>query len=86
MEDEAHLYKDMPGNHNGIECNHTPGKDNYGTGDLTGYSQVVSPPINQLGWIYIRDGEDNPLMRIGKGYWVFLINGGTLAGFSCTPI
>jgi uncharacterized repeat protein (TIGR02543 family) len=56
------------------------------TGDLTGYSQVVSPPVDQPAWIYIRGGVDNPLMIPGKGYWVFMINGGTLAGFTFTPL
>ena len=55
------------------------------TGDLTGYVQVISPPLCQESWLYIRDGEISPMMEIGKGYWVFMINGGTLAGFTFTP-
>jgi hypothetical protein len=59
-------------------------------GDRTGYSQVVSPPLHQLGWIYVRDDDNRglpiPLMQVGKGYWVFMINPGTLAGFIFTPI
>jgi len=57
------------------------------TGDLTGYIQVLSPAINAPNdWVYVRDGEGNPLMVVGKGYWVFMINGGTLAGFTSTPL
>ncbi|MCL0053262.1 S8 family serine peptidase [Dehalococcoidales bacterium] len=56
-------------------------------GDLTGYSLVVSPPLNQPPWIYIRDEEvHEQFMKVGKGYWVFMINPGTLAGFIFTPI
>ena len=69
------------------------------TGDLTGYSLVVNPPVNwwfleQIGgssppelWSYFwRDGADPPVLYITQGYWVFMINDGTLAGFSSTPI
>jgi len=56
------------------------------TGDLTGYSQVVSPPTNQPYWVFIRDKASADLMIVGKGYWVFMINGGTLAGFTFTPL
>ena len=55
------------------------------TPDLIGYSQVTSPPHCQPGWYYVRDGGDNPILLVGKGYWVFMINGGTLAGFTFTP-
>ncbi|MFC1969331.1 hypothetical protein ACFLVF_02445, partial [Chloroflexota bacterium] len=55
------------------------------TGDLTGYSQVVSPNLCQPDWFYIKDGMGNPVMLVGKGYWAFMINGGTMAGFTFTP-
>jgi hypothetical protein len=55
------------------------------TGDLTGYSHVVSPATGQPGWVHDRDGVDNPLMLPAKGYWVFMVNEGTLAGFTFTP-
>jgi len=56
------------------------------TGDLTGYAQVVSPTINAPDdWVYTRDGG-SPLVVIGRGIWVFMINGGTLGGFSSTPL
>jgi len=62
-------------------------------GDLTGYVQVVSPPMNQQPWTYIAGSEigawtDPPpsgWMMPTKGYWVFMINDGTLAGFTFTP-
>jgi hypothetical protein len=57
-------------------------------GGLEGYSQVVSPSVgNQVSWIYLRDAtEESDEMELGKGYWVFMQNPGTLAGFTFTPI
>jgi hypothetical protein len=55
------------------------------TGDKTGYAQVVSPPADQESWYYIRDDGPPPEMVVGKGYWVFMINEGTLGGFTFTP-
>ena len=64
------------------------------TGGLTGYVLVVSPPVNQPPWIYtggdINDwvGESPPdgWMLVDRGYWVFMLNDGTLAGFTFTPL
>ena len=57
------------------------------TGDLTGYAQVLSPAINAPNdWVYVRDTPYLHLMVVGKGFWVFMINGGTLAGFTSTPL
>ena len=57
------------------------------TGDLPGYSFVVSPAYNQANWTYLRDASATGTdMTIGKGYWVFMINPGTLAGFTFTPL
>jgi hypothetical protein len=65
------------------------------SGGLTGYKLVVSPPVNQPSWIYtggaIADwnGEGQPpngWMLRTKGYWVFMLNNGTLAGFTFTPV
>jgi len=66
------------------------------SGGLTGYKLVVSPSVNQAPWIYITggaiadwNGEDLPpdgWMLIGNGYWVFMLNDGTLAGFTFTPL
>jgi len=64
-------------------------------GGLTGYKLVVSPPVNQPSWIYtggaIADwnGEGQPpdgWMLRTYGYWVFMLNDGTLAGFAFTPV
>lgn len=55
----------------------------------TGYTQVVSPALNQVDWFYLRDnpgGGAVPQMLISKGYWVFMVNPGTLAGFTSTPL
>jgi len=65
------------------------------SGGLTGYKLAVSPPVNQSSWIYtggaIADwnGEGQPpngWMLRTKGYWVFMLNNGTLAGFTFTPV
>jgi len=57
------------------------------TGDLTGYIQVVSPPVGgQEAWVQLRDDDTDNLMEAAKGYWVFMINPGTLAGYAFTPI
>jgi uncharacterized repeat protein (TIGR02543 family) len=64
-------------------------------GGLTGYVIVVSPPICQPPWVYMGgeiadwDGQHPPpasWMLIGRGYWVFMLNDGTLAGFTFTPL
>jgi hypothetical protein len=65
------------------------------SGGLTGYKLVVSPPVSQSSWIYtggaIADwnGEGRPpagWMLSTEGYWVFMLNNGTLAGFTFTPV
>jgi len=64
------------------------------SGGLTGYKLVVSPPVNQPGWVYtggaIADwnGQGEPpagWMMNTIGYWVFVLNDGILAGFTFTP-
>ncbi|MDD4876662.1 MAG: right-handed parallel beta-helix repeat-containing protein [Dehalococcoidales bacterium] len=55
------------------------------TGDITGYSMVVSPPLAQPAWNFIRAGAPTVMLPT-YGYWVFMENGpDTLAGFSFTP-
>ncbi|MBA7713739.1 hypothetical protein ES703_122749 [subsurface metagenome] len=60
-------------------------------GGLNGYKLVVSLSVNayESPWIYIA-GDDPSLpddfMWITSGYWVFMLNDGTLAGFTFTPI
>jgi len=55
-------------------------------GDLTGYSKVISPSLNGDYWIWQRDGGETPDMYPTRGYWVFMVNDGTLGGFTLTPI
>jgi len=65
------------------------------TGGLNGYKLVVSPSVNQSSWIYsggaIADWDgagqspDGWMLRT-NGYWVFMLNDGTLAGFTFTPV
>ncbi len=61
----------------------------FGTGqaDLVGYSHVISPGIHQTYWTFLR-GEDAPKKTFvpTEGYWVYMVNQGTLAGFTSTPI
>jgi len=55
-------------------------------GNVTGYTMVVSPGLNQPGWAYAIGGTIQDL-RPYKGYWVVMENGpDTLWGFSTTPI
>jgi len=70
------------------------------TGSHTGYKLVVSPGVNtyESTWIYIAGDDIEPwtdpniwpppddCMVITSGYWVFMLNDGTLAGFAFTPI
>ncbi len=58
-----------------------------GTANVTGYSQVISPSgVNQNPWTYGRDDTiTTQLMQMGKGYWVFMTNPATIAGFTTTP-
>ena len=65
------------------------------TGGLPGYITVVSPPLCQTAWVYsggsIADWngqlpEPEGWMLIGKGYWVYMLNDGVLAGFTSTPV
>ncbi len=68
------------------------------TGGLTGYVLVASPSVNQYSWIYTGDPSQigtpdweawtgvEGWMIPTNGYWVFMLNDGTLAGFSFTPV
>jgi len=62
----------------------------WGTGvasDLPGYSKVISPSLNGITWTYLRDTDaDGAYMFPVMGYWVFMVNDGTLGGFTNTPI
>jgi len=68
-------------------------------GGLTGYKVVVSPGVNayESAWIYIAGDSIEPWtdpyqpppdgwMMLTSGYWVFMLNDGTLAGFTFTPM
>ena len=53
-----------------------------GTQNPRGYTHVVSPNLPcQTYWYYIRDSEVDPVpvMEIGKGYWVWMVNPADLA-------
>ena len=69
------------------------------SGGLTGYKLVVSPGVNDYegSWIHIAGQTIEPwtdpnqpppdgYMFIASGYWVFMLNDGTLAGFAFTPV
>ena len=57
------------------------------TGDLTGYTIVVSPAINPdpFVWTPLESPAGYVLTR-SHGYWVSMQNQGILAGFSTTPV
>ena len=50
-----------------------------------GYSQVISPELNQPGWVYFRDIGDPPNMLVGKGYLVSMNNPDEYDGQTSTP-
>jgi len=49
------------------------------------YSIVLSPGLNQPGWSYVQGDSSTDLLPY-KGYWVYMNNPDTLAGFSTTPL
>lgn len=51
-----------------------------------GYTLVVSPSVNEDCWVYTAGCDEAPTMDVGRGYWVFMKNCDTLAGFSSTPL
>jgi hypothetical protein len=54
-------------------------------GNLTGYTMVISPNLNQPGWVYALGGPLQDILPY-KGYWVIMENPDTYWGFSTTPI
>jgi large repetitive protein len=58
------------------------------TGGLVGYAIALSPTLgNQGGWSYTQGQTvTNQIMETAKGYWVFMVNEGVLAGFTSTPV
>ena len=59
----------------------------YAGGELKpyGYTQAISPALNQPGWVYIRDATTPPNMLIGKGYWVSMENADQYQSTADTP-
>jgi len=65
-------------------------------GNLPGYGQVVSPSLNatrydmyyNLGtsWAFSSGQTATNYMFAGMGYWCYMLNAATLAGFEITPI
>ncbi|MCP6726469.1 MAG: right-handed parallel beta-helix repeat-containing protein [Patescibacteria group bacterium] len=53
-----------------------------------GYLQVFSPAVNPTTFAWARDSAQDPIpqVEIGRGYWVFMENPDTIAGFSSTPL
>ena len=55
--------------------------------NLPGYSQVISPSMNSADWTY-SSGQSytDQDMLVGEGYWIYMQNDCTLAGFTITPL
>ena len=55
--------------------------------NLPGYSQVISSSMNSSSWTY-SSGQSytNQDMLVGEGYWIYMQNACTLAGFTITPM
>ncbi|MBA7563941.1 hypothetical protein ES708_05603 [subsurface metagenome] len=64
----------------------------YATGASNiGYSVVTSPAVNQAAWSGVREAVidtafSTPDMIPTEGYWVHMVNGGTLVGAVFTPV
>jgi hypothetical protein len=53
-------------------------------GGFNGYTMVISPGHNQIGWTHVRGGQAQNLLPF-KGYWVIMDNPDTLFGFTLGP-
>ena len=53
---------------------------------LIGYTIALSPSINPEAWAYTVGANKVPTMETGYGYWIYMENPDTLAGFSSTPL
>lgn len=51
-----------------------------------GYTNVVSPGLNQTYWAYARNSTAIPMVEMGRGYWVYMENSDILAGNTVTPL
>jgi len=54
--------------------------------DLPGYSQVISPSMNTASWSYSAGATTAGSMLVGEGYWIYMQNASTLAGFTIFPL
>jgi len=53
---------------------------------LPGYSQVISPSMNASPWSYSSGATTSDYMVVGEGYWIYMQNAATLAGFTIFPL
>jgi len=54
---------------------------------LPGYTQVISPIVSgQEAWYYVPGMDNAPNMCKGRGYWLWMENPDTLAGFGFSPL
>ena len=54
---------------------------------LPGYTQVISPIVSgQEAWYYVPGMDNVPNMWKGRGYWLWMENPDTLAGFGFSPL
>jgi len=53
---------------------------------LPGYSQVISPSMNTSSWSYSSGADSANSMLVGEGYWIYMQNDATLAGFTIFPL
>ncbi len=49
------------------------------------FGQLVSPSMNVSEWAYVT-GTNVNILVIGESYWIFMINGATIAGFTILPM
>ena len=54
---------------------------------LPGYSQVISPSMNTASWSYsVGEAAASMYMYPTEGYWIYMQNASTLAGFTIFPL
>ncbi|MBI2918113.1 MAG: hypothetical protein HYY01_08970, partial [Chloroflexi bacterium] len=58
---------------------------NVPTGEIPSFTQVVAPPFDGQAVVWAWNNANIPSLRRWRGYWVFMNQADSLAGFSMTP-
>jgi len=61
--------------------------DNEALSSISGsYAVVISPGLNQEGWVYTPQQQDSEFVETYRGYWVYMTTSGNLAGQAMPPV